>query len=115
MPDGLCCGFIVDALMKNSERRSTYAKILEAASGTLESALGCTVIRRANDRELAEQGMMRWVKVSHHRRMGTYCIHRLPAADWTNESRIAQSLFPIASHFIDAIGHVLQTHRPPAV
>ena len=34
VPDGLRCGFVVDVLVKDSERRCTYAKMLAAASGS---------------------------------------------------------------------------------
>lgn len=115
VPDGLRCCFVVDVLVKASDRRCAYARMLGAAPGALESALGCTVISRADDGDLANQGMIRWAKVSHHRRMGVYCIHRLPSADWTNENHIAQELAPIVVHFLQAMERILQTCEPPAV
>lgn len=111
--DGLRCGFVVDLFVEYSERRTIYERILGASAGEVEDALGCTVVTRVDDREMTARGMKAWTKISHHRRMGVYCIFRLPNAEWNDPSLSAALLLPLALRFMEGIEVILQKYPPP--
>jgi len=111
--DGLRCAFVVDLDEKESWRRQSFRDTLRDMYEEVASTLGSPVVDNVSNRNLVQEGLRSWTKISHHRRMGVHCFYRLPEIDWSDTASVVESLVPYVRRFVKGMNSLLRRYKPP--